>query len=130
MEGILRGEEISAVIPFDYGQRILFFPVRHHSPACSFHLKKAIESYAPQCILVEGPENANGLIPVFVNKDTKAPFAVYYSYKDSLGLVGEEKEEYKCYYPFLDCSPELVALRTAEALKIPAAFIDLPIRKY
>ena len=126
MEGILRGEEISAVIPFDYGQRILFFPVRHHSPACSFHLKKAIESYAPQCILVEGPENANGLIPVFVNKDTKAPFAVYYSYKDSLGLVGEEKEEYKCYYPFLDCSPELVALRTAEALKIPAAFIDLP----
>ena len=76
-------------------------------------------------ILVEGPENAGPLIPVMVHEETKAPFAIYYSYHDESGVLSEEKERYKCYYPFLDYSPELAALREGKKYGIPTAFIDL-----
>ena len=103
MEKILRSEEMA---------EIMLLPVRHHSPACSLHVKKVMEEYAPAVVLIEGPENANELIPVMTDPDTEAPFAIYYSYHDKTGQLSEEKEHYKCYYPFLDYSPELVALRT------------------
>ena len=38
---------------------IIFFPIRHHSPACSYHLKNLIKEYQPDCILIEGPIEAN-----------------------------------------------------------------------
>lgn len=133
MEQLLRSEEISAlntdmpaVIPYDPDRPVLYFPVRHHSPVCAFHLMKAITDYEPDCILIEGPQNAQDMIPVLSHEDTKAPVALYYFYKDSGGLLSEEKENYRCYYPFLACSPELVALRSAKARNIPARFIDLP----
>lgn len=117
MEKILRSEEMAEII---------LLPVRHHSPACAFHVGRAIESIRPCVILVEGPENASPLIPVMVHKDTEAPFAIYYSYHDRLGRISEEKERYKCYYPFLDYSPELAALREGERQGSRTAFIDLP----
>lgn len=117
MERILRSEEMAEII---------LLPVRHHSPACAMHVSRMIESLRPGVILVEGPENAGSLIPVMVHEETKAPFAIYYSYHDAEGLISEEKEHYKCYYPFLDYSPELAAFRTGEQLGIRTAFIDLP----
>lgn len=129
MERVLRGEKASEIdFPklYDLNGRVLYFPIRHHSPACSFHLKRAIAAYEPDCILIEGPENAQEQIPVLAHRDTKAPVALYYFYKDSKELLSEEKESYRCYYPFLDFSPELVAMREAAARGIPARFIDLP----
>jgi len=105
---------------------IILLPVRHHSPACALHVSKMIESIRPAAILVEGPDNANSLVPVMVHEDTKAPFAIYYSYHDITGRISQEKEHYRCYYPFLDYSPELAALREGKRLGIPTAFIDLP----
>ncbi|NRU69045.1 hypothetical protein, partial [Clostridium beijerinckii] len=35
---------------YNLESKVMFFPVRHHSPACSFHLKKVIESYNPEII--------------------------------------------------------------------------------
>lgn len=126
MEPLLRGEEIPSVNPCDLTRPVVLFPVRHHSPVCAWHLKKVIDSCEPDCILIEGPKNAQDMISVLAHENTRAPVALYYYYKDSKGLLSEEKEEYKCYYPFLDCSPELVALREAGKRKIPARFIDLP----
>lgn len=125
MEQLLRGGEIPEIDPYDLAGPVLYIPVRHHSPACAYHLKKAIAAYEPDCILIEGPENAMDQIPVLSHPDTKAPAALYYFYKDKKGLLGEKKEDYRCYYPFLDCSPELVALREARMLSIPAFFMDL-----
>lgn len=126
MEELLRGAEAAAVIPFDYGAPCLYFPVRHHSPACAWHLRRAIQRYQPDCILVEGPENANPLLPVLADPASRPPLALYYSYRDSAGLLSEEKESYKCYYPFLACSPEYAALREAAERGVPCRFIDLP----
>lgn len=123
MESILRGEKISPVISKE--NPVLFFPVRHHSPACAFHLKQAMKEYEPECVLIEGPQDAQAMIPTLTHPDTTAPVALYYFYKDSKGFLSENKEDYKCYYPFLNYSPELVALREAAEQNITARFIDL-----
>ena len=128
MERILRGEEISRLTDAacSLEGNAFYFPVRHHSPACSLHLKKVIASYQPDCILIEGPENANDLTDDMTDPATQAPFCIYYSYRDKKGLIDEDKGDYRCYYPFLDTSPELVALREGRAAGIPARFMDLP----
>lgn len=73
MEQLLRSEKLPSVtseLPpvtpqitdvtsgnvWDLSAPLLYFPVRHHSPACAFHLQKAIAAYQPDCILIEGPE--------------------------------------------------------------------------
>lgn len=129
MDAVLRGEEPVAVIPFSLDAPVLYYPVRHHSPACAWHLERVIERYDPDCILVEGPENANELIPVLTDPGTAAPIALYYAWRDTgrqLTREGAEPESFRCYYPFLDQSPELVALRAAAARGVPGRFIDLP----
>ena len=104
METILRSEEMA---------EIMLIPVRHHSPACACHIKKIFAQWKPDAVLVEGPDNANALLPVMVHSDTRAPFAIYYAYHDKAKKISEEQQHYKCYYPFLDYSPELTALREA-----------------
>lgn len=117
METILRRQEMA---------EIKLLPVRHHSPACARQVQRMIEQWQPRAVLIEGPDTACSLIPAMIDPATKAPFAVYYSYDDTAGAVSEEKEKYRCYYPFLDYSPELAALRAGSALGAQVAFIDLP----
>lgn len=117
METILRSQEMV---------EIKLLPVRHHSPACAWQVQRMIENWRPQAVLIEGPDTACPLIPAMIDPATKAPFAVYYSYDDTAGAVSEDKEKYRCYYPFLDYSPELAALRAGSALGAQVAFVDLP----
>ena len=95
MEQLLRSEEVPAVtgdqgveIPpellYNVEHSVLYFPVRHHSPACSFHLEKAAAEYKPDLILIEGPENAGNLISVLLHEDTKPPLALYYADRKSV----------------------------------------------
>lgn len=105
---------------------LLLFPVRHHSPVCSYQLIRTMELYRPDIVLIEGPSDACELIPVLTDEETKLPAAIYYYYKDRKKLVSEEAEDYKCYYPFLYSSPEYNALAEAKKLGLKAAFIDLP----
>lgn len=111
---------------YDLDSPCLLYPVRHHSPVCSFQLIRTIREYKPDIILIEGPENANGLTEVLTDEKTELPAAFYYFYKDTKKLVSEDAEDYKCYYPFLYSSPEYNAIAEAENLGIPAQFIDLP----
>jgi len=124
MERILYGSKGSEII--DYSSPLILYPVRHHSPICSYHLIKLIERYRPEIILIEGPENANHLINVLTDEKTELPAAFYCYYKDSKSLVSEDKEDYKCYYPFQYSSPEYNAAVQAKKLGVPAEFIDLP----
>ena len=111
METVLRGEKPSEIIPFDLGSPILYYPIRHHSPVCAWHLERVIEEYRPDCILVEGPENANHLLELLTHPDTVAPVALYYACRDEGKHLSDQEEPgfFRCYYPFLDTSPELVA---------------------
>ena len=46
------------------------FPVRHHSPSASRCLAALLERDPPKAILVEGPSDADSLIPVLVDEET------------------------------------------------------------
>ena len=43
-------------------------------------------------------------------------------YRDKKGYIDKEKGDYKCYYPFLDYSPELIGMRYGRIHKIPTMF--------
>ena len=109
---------------YDLSAPVAFFPVRHHSPACALHLQKTLERYRPDAILIEGPADTNHLIPHIGNPANKAPLCIYYSskYKDE---AGEERRS-ACYYPLLDFSPELCAIRYGVENGTETRFIDLP----
>jgi len=128
LKNINESEEIKKLFKsaFDFDSNIIFFPVRHHSPACSYHLKNTIEKYNPEIILIEGIIDGNKIKEFLCDEESKPPFAIYYSYYDSKGYINDEKERYKCYYPFLNYSPELVALREGKKRNIETSFIDLP----
>ena len=131
-EGVETARALAAIIEeafqrsFDFSQPVVYFPLRHHSPACSIHLERVIDACGPEIILIEGPSDANHLIPLISDPSSVPPFAVYYSYDDREGRVSAEKEKYRAYYPFLEYSPEYLALMKAAALGIPAHFIDMP----
>ncbi len=108
---------------------VIYFPIRHHSPACAWHLEQIIRRRKPRAILVEGPASFTPLVPLILHEKTRAPVAVYTSF------VGEENPaapnanlgppRFAAYYPFCDYSPELVALRVGTAIGASLRFIDL-----
>ncbi|WP_051506947.1 DUF5682 family protein [Saccharibacillus sacchari] len=106
---------------FDLSGPVVHFPIRHHSPACSYHLLRTLEDYQPDIVLIEGPESGSPLIPVLADPATQAPVSLYHGYEDENGRGS-------CYFPMLDYSPEYVAIREASARGIPARFIDLDYR--
>ncbi len=145
MAAVLRSKEVAARVmePSLHSlfaalitDRIVYFPIRHHSPACARHLERMIRDRKPQAILIEGPASFTSLIPLVLHPKTKAPFAIYTSF------VGEEVEaeagtpeakraamfgppRHAAYYPFCDYSPELVALRTGAEVGASLRFVDL-----
>lgn len=113
---------------------IIYFPIRHHSPACSLHLEWLLRNRRPQAILIEGPATFTSLIPLVLHPGTKAPFAIYTSFArqepapepsagKSPALFGPPR--HAAYYPFCDYSPELVALRVGSELGARLQFADL-----
>ncbi|AFY68809.1 hypothetical protein Pse7367_0501 [Thalassoporum mexicanum PCC 7367] len=112
---------------------LIFFPIRHHSPACAWHLQKLISDWRPARILIEGPRDMNELVTHLLKPETQAPIAVFTTYIDHAQRLGELPEElaamraqrFAAYYPFCDYSPELVAVRAGSEIGAKIQFIDL-----
>ena len=106
------------------GDDLIVFPVRHHSPACAWQLDRLLAGRRPSAILVEGPRGFTGTIPFLTHDAARMPLAIYtYVVERADGDAIPRRRA--SYYPFCDYSPELVALRAARALDVPARFIDL-----
>jgi hypothetical protein len=107
----------------DLSQRVIYFPVRHHSPACAWHVERLIRDLNPQAVLIEGPRDATPLIPLLVHPDTRMPTAIYATYvrRTDQGLP----DRHAAYYPLCDFSPELASIRAGLAIGAKVAFIDL-----
>lgn len=93
---------------------LYWFPVRHHSPAVSKHLRAAMRERKPKLVLIEGPADANALIEHVVDSKTKPPIALYASFRDDqnvLGLAGvasaapDIPPRFPVWYPMLPYSP-------------------------
>ena len=60
-------------IPLDLTARVVYFPVRHHSPACAWHIDRLIRDLRPDAVLIEGPRDASPLLPLILHKKTRFP---------------------------------------------------------
>lgn len=124
---------LDAVLDALRDEACVYFPIRHHSPACAWQLAKLIRDIKPESILVEGPESFTPLIPAILDVETRAPVAVYTHFIDVDRKLHKPCEgepdfgpaRYAAYYPFCDYSPELVALRVGSECGAKIEFIDL-----
>jgi hypothetical protein len=114
---------------------LYWFPVRHHSHTVARHLAAALKSRKPKLVFIEGPYEANDLIPFVIDAKTEPPVAIYSSYRDDdnvLGLNGvlspaaDIPARMAAWYPLTAYSPEYVAMKTAAAIGAEVVFIDLP----
>ena len=97
---------------------IHIFGIRHHGPGSARSARRALEELAPDIVLVEGPPDANAMIPMVTREEMRPPVALL------VYRPGELKRS--VYYPFAVFSPEWQALRYAVEAGIPARFMDLP----
>lgn len=95
-----------------------FFGVRHHGPGCARALVAAFDDWKPDCILVEGPPDANEIIPFVAADGMVPPVALF--------LYAADSPKRAAFYPMAWFSPEWNALRWATAANVPARFCDLP----
>jgi hypothetical protein len=103
----------------DLDARIVFFPVRHHSPACARRVVELARKMKPAAVLIEGPSDFNArLDELFLPH--RLPIAIY-SY-----VRMPDNRRRGAYYPFCIYSPEWQALLVAKELGAVVRFIDLP----
>jgi hypothetical protein len=96
----------------------LIFGIRHHGPGSARSVVAALDETAPDCVLVEGPPDADALIPLVADPAMQPPVAI---------LVYRPDEPARAvYYPFAEFSPEWQALVWARGHGVPARFMDLP----
>ncbi|HZN36349.1 MAG TPA: DUF5682 family protein [Pirellulaceae bacterium] len=128
-------EAVARQVESVLAEPLYWFGVRHHSHTVARHLASAMQSRRPKLVFIEGPHEANDLIPFVVDARTEPPVAIYSSYRDDdnvLGLSGvlspakEIPARFAAWYPLTAYSPEYVAMKTAAALGADVVFIDLP----
>jgi hypothetical protein len=95
------------------------FGVRHHGPGSARSLVEDLKRLEPDCILVEGPPDANALIPLAADKEMRPPVAL---------LVYDPEHPHDAgFFPFAVFSPEWQAIRHGLAAGVPVRFIDLAV---
>lgn len=103
---------------------IVYFPVRHHSPACAMLLGQLIDSLQPAAVLIEGPSDYNDHIGELL-LDHQLPIAIY-SYFRSVVDQDSAALHHGVYYPFCEYSPEWTGIQRGTASDALVRFIDLP----
>ncbi len=99
--------------------RVVFFPVRHHSPLCARMVVELAERMRPDAVLIEGPSDYNDRFDELY-LGHHLPIAIY-SY---VRLADGSRRG--AYYPFCVFSPEWQALQVGRKLGATVRFIDLP----
>jgi hypothetical protein len=92
--------------------------VRHHGPGSARGVRQVLEAMRPDVVLIEGPPDADELIPLAAAPGLEPPVAL---------LVYRPDQPKRCaFYPFAEFSPEWQAIQVGLDLGVPVRFIDLP----
>ena len=81
------------------------FGIRHHGPGSSKSLLNALEQLQPDCILIEGPQDAQKALDYVDDEALEPPVALLIYNPKDLGQAS--------YFPFASFSPEWQALKFA-----------------
>ena len=96
----------------------LLLGIRHHGPGSARSVAEALAEYKPDCVLIEGPADADPLIGLADRADLEPPVAIL-AYREADPKVS-------AFWPLAAFSPEWVALRYAVEQGVTASFCDLP----
>ncbi|MGW1227038.1 DUF5682 family protein [Streptomyces sp. NPDC001515] len=96
----------------------LLLGVRHHGPGSARAVRAALDAARPSAVLIEGPPEADALLPLAADDRMRPPVALLAHAVDDPGRAA--------FWPFAAFSPEWTALRWALAHEVPVRFIDLP----
>lgn len=92
--------------------------IRHHGPGSARSVLAAVEQWHPDRILIEGPPEADALVPLAADPELVPPVAVLAYRNDSPAVAS--------FWPFAVFSPEWQAVRWAVSHQVPVSFMDLP----
>jgi hypothetical protein len=98
---------------------IHLFGIRHHGPGSARSVKEGLEHLTPDCILIEGPPEANKLLPMMLHTEMEPPVALLVYHPEFLSQA--------VFYPFATFSPEWQALHYGLKNQTATEFFDLPI---
>ena len=98
---------------------ISVFGIRHHGPGSAKTLNKALQELQPDCILIEGPQDAEGLIDYVQDAALQPPVAML--------IYNAKNLKQAAYFPFAVFSPEWQAARYGLENGLPVRFMDLPM---
>ena len=99
-------------------ERVHLLGIRHHGPGSAALLRQALDALDPVCVLVEGPPEADSLIPFVAEPGMIPPVALLIYASDDPGSAS--------FFPFAEFSPEWQALRWALDRRRAVRFIDWP----
>lgn len=94
------------------------FGIRHHGPGSARSVRLALEGFAPDAILIEGPADADPLVSYVASGEMRPPVAL-------LAYVPGSPSR-AAFWPFARFSPEWQALRYAVEHGVAVGFCDLP----
>ncbi|MBK8954774.1 MAG: hypothetical protein IPM34_04355 [Saprospiraceae bacterium] len=94
------------------------FGIRHHGAGSARRLKRALEEFKADVLLIELPSDSGDLVKALQTTDHIPPVAFLYYHKSNPSS--------SIYLPFAVFSPEYQAIRVAAEQKIPVVCIDLP----
>jgi uncharacterized protein DUF5682 len=94
------------------------FGIRHHGPGSARALAVELVEFAPDVVLIDGPPEADALVPLAADPDLQPPVALLAYVVDDVSRAA--------FWPFAVFSPEWQAVRYAVAAGVPVRFCDLP----
>ncbi|MBD2077136.1 hypothetical protein H6F86_25280 [Phormidium sp. FACHB-592] len=97
---------------------IHIFGIRHHGPGSARSLCQALTQLQPDIVLVEGPPDAEAVLPLLIDSQMRPPVALL--------VYSPENPQQAAYYPFAVFSPEWQAIHYGLTQQIPVRFMDLP----
>jgi hypothetical protein len=117
-------------------ERVVWFPIKHFSPTCAWHVGELIRELKPAAVLVEGPDDANDQVQHVVHPETWPPLTVFSTYVDKKNVYGlngvlspneESPARFRGWWPLTAYSPEYVALKAGHEVGAKLTFIDVPL---
>ncbi|MDE5944532.1 MAG: hypothetical protein K2G93_02980 [Rikenella sp.] len=93
--------------------------IRHHGPGSCRSVERYLRELEPDLILLEGPVEAEALIPHVAEPGMEPPAAL-------LAYRPDEPRQ-AVFYPFAEFSPEWQTLRYGIDQGVPVRFFDLPL---
>jgi hypothetical protein len=92
--------------------------IRHHGPGSAWSVQQALAELEPDIILIEGPAEAEPLLPLAAELAMEPPVALL--------LYAEDDLTDAAFYPYAAFSPEWQALQFGMQRGVPIRLIDLP----